>query len=74
MIKSINDDLEAEETEVLHSGKKTDLSSFPKTAEKETILITLGSKAWWNASSPSGLSLGRTRNWRASNPEGVLAA
>ena len=46
MIKSINDDLEVEETKVLHSGKKTDLSSFPKTAEKETILITLGSHAW----------------------------
>lgn len=51
MIKSINDDLEAEETEVLHSGKNTDLSSFPKTAEKETILITLGSQAWWNGDS-----------------------
>lgn len=48
MIKSINDDLELEETEVLHSGKKTDLSSFQKTAEKETILTTLGSHAWWN--------------------------
>lgn len=48
MIKSINDDLEVDETEVLHSGKKTDLSTFPKTAEKETILITLGSHARWN--------------------------
>ena len=48
MIKSINDDVEVEETEVLHSGKKRDLSSFAKTAEKETILITLRSHARWN--------------------------
>ena len=49
MIKSINDDLEVDETEVLHSAQKTDLSSFPKTAEKETILITLKSHARWNS-------------------------
>ena len=48
MIKSINDDLEVDETEVLHSAKKTHLSSFPKTAEKETILITLKSHARWS--------------------------
>ena len=37
MIKSINDDLEVEETEVLHSGKKTDLSSFQDCRKRNHI-------------------------------------